>query len=70
MEGVVHQHRGLLAALGRAEEVEEYLKKKRAALAARYPERADELGEEQAAETKNVDKRLLRQLPGLDGMGR
>jgi hypothetical protein len=66
---IADQHRSLLLALGRTEEVEEWLKKTRATLEARYPERAEELRKDQAEETKELDRRLFRQPPGVDGVG-
>lgn len=67
---IAHQHRSLLLALGRTEEVEEWLKKTRATLETRYPERTEELRKDQAVETRELDRRLFRQPPATDGIDR
>lgn len=68
-DDLLQKHGNLVAALGRVEEVEDDLKKTRADLRMRFPERSAQLRDEQEAETRKISERLLRQSPGVDESG-
>ena len=69
VETMVSTHGRISSLLDSLDQSEAELKKSRAALAKRFPEEAADLAQEQAAETKMLDRRLTRQPFGQDGMG-
>ena len=69
VETMVSTHGRISSLLDSLDQSKAELKKSRAALAKRFPEQAVDLAQEQAAETKMLDRRLMRQPFGQEGMG-
>ena len=69
VETMISTHGRISNLLDSLDQSEAELKKSRAALAKRFPEQAADLAQDQAVETKMLDRRLMRQPFGQEGMG-